>query len=378
MQSSSTDDELSFATITALLAGTTDLDDMTSSSSSSSSSSPTLPARQTAKNTKQRYIRPKQELESLHAERARLVRMLNAIQARLDSVPASARRWQTRAIEQAQGVQKATQENAKLKCLLRDQRQTMAALKKLLTTPPSALPPLGVTWKQAILQHTHRMNDVNRLLQHQFDKRSSEWVRFGLYDVRDRCLEMRKAFVDPLRSSDETLSVVFLLSKTVLLPVTTVSNVLWHHKAQPTHGTALALDGSQDDDLAYHRDQVHLPARTLPPIEARTVLKRYVQDEHNVTLVWQSVASDPLYPHSTKVVGRREGWTTIDAIKGGAFVQLFVRLSLPMLLLTSETMSELGVHEVVLHTFETSCLQFCAQLDRVIRACQQQQTFEWQ
>ncbi|EQC25963.1 hypothetical protein SDRG_16181 [Saprolegnia diclina VS20] len=357
-------DDISIATISAFLAPTVDFGDTTSSSSSSSASSPA-----SSSSLKRGYQRPKQEIDALRITHAKLQRHLHTLQARLANVPAAALPWQARAIEQATGVQRAMHENLRLKSVVLERSQVIETLQRVLSKHPSILVDDG-SWMQCALGATDRTQHLEQLLRTQYDKRSREWIRHGLYDVRDVCLEQHRAYVD--RSSGETISLVCLLSRKVPLSVQEMSDVLWCSKSQRTNNQVLQ---AFHDSLVYFREMIHLPPPASSQIEVRTALRRYVESDGSVVHAWQTIADDQLHPVDERhVIGQREGWTTIHAVDGGAFVQVCVQLSLPARLVSAEAMTTEALGTLILQTTEANCARFCSQLDRAMQSCLRKQT----
>ncbi|EQC25962.1 hypothetical protein SDRG_16180 [Saprolegnia diclina VS20] len=360
-------DDISIATISAFLAPTADFGDNSCSSSSFASSAP--PTSPTTTITKQRYMRPKQEIDALRITYAKLRRQLHLLETRLANVPAAALPWQTRAIEQAKGVQQAMHENLRLKNMVTERAQVIETLQSVLTKHPSILVDDG-SWMLGTLGAHDRTQHLEQLLRAQYDKRSREWVRHGLYDVRHACLEQHRAFVDC--DSDETLSLVCLLSRKVPLSVHDMSHVLWSLKSRPADNRCAVLQ-TFHDNLIYVREMIPLPPPASSQIEVRTALRRYVESDDSVVFAWRAIADDRLHPiDAHHVIGQREGWTTIHAVDGGAFVQVCVQLSLPARLVSAETLPTETLNELVLQTIEANCARFCSQLDGAMQRCLRQ------
>ncbi|EQC25966.1 hypothetical protein SDRG_16184 [Saprolegnia diclina VS20] len=356
-------EHISLATISAFLAPTTDFGDSTSSSSASSP--PTSPS-----STTMTYLRPKQEIEVLRVLHTKLSRRLRKLQARLAMVPAVALPWQARAIEQATGVQRARQESTRLQEMVAERAQVIEALQRVLIKHPKSAR-RDVSWSQAILGPSNRALHLEQLLRNQYEKRCSAWVRYGLYDARDQYLQESRGFVE--RSSNETLSLVCLLSKKVPLSVHDMSALLWQLKSRPLEGDCTVLE-ELHADLLYFRETLHLPAPNLPRIEARTALRRYTESNDSVVFAWRSIVDDHLYPIDARhVIGQRDGWATVQALDDGSstFLQVCVRLSLPTSALsTTSTLAPEALATLVLSLMETNCTCLFNQLDRIVHSCQ--------
>ncbi|KDO24895.1 hypothetical protein SPRG_09539 [Saprolegnia parasitica CBS 223.65] len=318
--SSSSSGEISIEAVSAFLAPTVDFGDHTSSSDAS-------PAR------KRPYQRPKQELDYLRIKHETLVQKLQLLQSQLATAE-DTQPWKARAIEQAQSVQRSLQENARLKEMVTDQIQVIEALEKVLTKRPKfgTFPPADVAWKQAILSDTNREEDLEALLQHQYDKLNSEWIRYGLHDARDRRLHMRKAFVQSASEDASDDAIIFLGSKTVPLDFITMSNVVWAHKSNPVCDNSTVLQAFHPD-LVYIREDIVLPDPSMPVLEARIAMRRYVETDRVVT-VWRSIIDDKLHPHKDgHLICKREGWSVLHADADGSEsnMQMCMRLHMPII-----------------------------------------------
>ncbi|OQR88451.1 hypothetical protein ACHHYP_06806 [Achlya hypogyna] len=321
----------SIETISAFLSSTVDFSDPAASSSPSEDIG--TPPAQVGKRP---YQRPKKELEYLRAKHDTLTRQLKRLQERQCSVDdAVLLPWKARAVEQAKSAQRALHENARLRELVEDQLSVIQALEKVLNKRPKLVqfPPPDVTWKQAILGTTNRLADLEQLMQHQLEKLECEWIRHGLHDAQIERKSFHKGFVESREQNangDTNMGICFVGSKMAPLDFCTMSEIVWWHKTNPTGPNSAVLEAFHPD-LVYVREDIVLPDPTMPVMEARTALRKYVLEDR-VIIVWRSIVQDALQPHnSNNLICNREGWTVFHAKDATeSYLQLCMRMATPI------------------------------------------------
>ncbi|EQC25968.1 hypothetical protein SDRG_16186 [Saprolegnia diclina VS20] len=317
------------------------------------------------------FQRPKQELEYLHAKHAKLSHTLGEIQKRLASVPAAARPWQARAIEQATVAHRSMQENLRLRDMVTEQLQVIEALERVLAQPKSmAFLSNDAVWQLAILSSKHRTVHLEKLLDAQCAKREHEWIRYGLHEVRSSCSEMRKVFIE----TQGSISVVFLMSKHVQLPLRDMEDTLWDHMRTGIHDTSSVLE-THHPNLVYLSELVTLPDPLMPKLEARMALRRYIDPGSSSSLfVWRSIVEDELYPfNAAHLIANVKGWALVEATgENATFVQSCIRMHLPERSLHCASIEPANgtLTELLLQSIETNSARASRRMEDAIVALQ--------
>ncbi|OQS07739.1 hypothetical protein THRCLA_00265 [Thraustotheca clavata] len=297
------DDPMSIETMSAFLANTADFSDPASSSPPSSEAAES-PRR---RNGKRPYQRPKKELEYLKKKHDELVVRLQKLQEKL-SPEEPVGPWKTRAIEQAQSVQRSLIENTRLKEMLEEQLNAIRAFERVLQKRPklSDFPANEGLWRHAILGENNREADMEMLMKYQYEQLESVLIREGLYSAFESGEEIRKSYVQS-SGNEDTMRINFAGSKTVALNYLAMCDVLWDHKITRV-GVGSEVIETLNPELVYVREDLTLPDPKMPLLEARIVIRKYVE-VNRLVIVWRTIVEDRLFPHTEgNLIGVREGW----------------------------------------------------------------------
>ncbi|KDO24892.1 hypothetical protein SPRG_09536 [Saprolegnia parasitica CBS 223.65] len=275
------------------------------SSPSSDEAPPTINTKKRA-----RRERPKQEIEYLHAKHADLQRQLQLLQL-LRAPPKALQPWQERAMRQAEAAQRTLQENSRLKNLVEDQLKVIHTLERILTKRPrlSTFGGSHIDGKHPVLGVANHEVDLEQLLQQQYDKMDSEWIRRRLYDA---AAPLKQATLE--RSADgDTIGLGFVAKMKIPLDFQSMADVLWSHKTGLL-GPACTVLHAYHPNLVYTQEITPLPDATMPMLETRDGVRRF--DEANrVVILWRSIIEDEANPHGAgHLIGSRWGWLVVEPV----------------------------------------------------------------
>ncbi|OQR86045.1 hypothetical protein ACHHYP_11063 [Achlya hypogyna] len=258
------------------------------------------------------YPTPKEELDYLRAKHRDLSQRLATLQAQRHMVTEDGS-WKTRARDMTIGAQMAVCENERLKAMLQDQMHLVNSLKRALSKRPKLAQFQALVtdtlWRQAILGTTQRHEDLERLMQLQYEKLGSTWIREGLADAMDNGAALKTAQVGSALG-EETMELCFARGAVVSLPFRVLANLLWDQTT--TDGVDFEILHSFTSDLVYLRAVQSLPDPEMPALEVRLVGRRWSEPDRTV-FAWRTVVEDKLIPHDANhVVEKRVSWMTIS------------------------------------------------------------------
>ncbi|KDO15961.1 hypothetical protein SPRG_18501, partial [Saprolegnia parasitica CBS 223.65] len=206
--------------------------------------------------------------------------------------------WANRAKDQAIVAQQALHENARLQALLHDQLKTIATVQRALARTPNLCDFACVApWRMATLGTTGRHEAKAKLLQHEYDKLETEWIRHGLHDfeARHADADAREHYV---RCKDDGLWVHFKECQVWHVDATVLANAVWSMFSQqlPSQPDNFrAADVEVDDNVAYFQYTAHVTSSALPPIDGRVLVGRYIEADR-VVFVTRSILDDAVFP----------------------------------------------------------------------------------
>ncbi|OQS04232.1 hypothetical protein THRCLA_03523 [Thraustotheca clavata] len=298
-----------------------------SSTAPSSDSDTSQPKR---RNKRKQYNGPKEELEYLKKKQTELTEELEKIQSKQELAPPQSI-WQSRAKEQIQFAQRSIQENTRLKEMIQDQLKMIHVLDMVFKKRPKLSQfPSGDLWKQAILGTTGRESTAELLLQQQYERLDSEWIRHGLYQCIDRDEIMRKSFIQSA-PNDEFIQLHSCGSFTMPIDFKSMADILWRFKTTPSPASQCEIIQTFDPDTVYVREKVKLPDPNMPMVEMRSVLRRYFET-NRVVFVWRAILDDQLHPHEAGyLIGNRSGWSVLqEKSEMECFMQGYITVSTPI------------------------------------------------
>ncbi|OQR80648.1 hypothetical protein ACHHYP_17376 [Achlya hypogyna] len=255
-----------------------------------------LPATDTPRSDKKRR-RPslRDELVYLRAKRDELATRLEQLQALRTIVPLESE-WAERAVAQAHAAQGALRENAQLRELLEDQLKLVGTLQRAFTRRPKLceLTPLA-PWKVAAVGATDREATLLRILDAQYDKLATAWVRQQLHAVEAASDRVKRIHVE---GEADRLVVHSVLGMSWPVDFTTMGDLLWRlvtTRVPDEFGLQSTTQEVFGASLTYARFVVTDFPAPFPPIEGRVAARRYIEADR-VVLVLRSIAEDALQP----------------------------------------------------------------------------------
>ncbi|EQC28177.1 hypothetical protein SDRG_14002 [Saprolegnia diclina VS20] len=275
---------------------------------------------------KRRYQEPKAEIAYLRTKRDDLLAQLRALQPQQDVAALSP--WQVRATEQAQLAQRSLQENVRLRGYVQDQLRVIAALENVLAKRPRLAAFASHEADRSVLGALHRESTLEQLVQREFDRIDSVYVRHGLYGMLATATPVRRAYV---QSTDDMLQLSVLTGMIMDFPMAGTADLIWADKTGvKPNSTVLATIHT---DLVYVKEVSSATSHAaVPPLEAHMAVRRYTFADR-IAIVWRSVLEDTECPHAAENwVDNRSGWIVVHATddKDTCYLQGYITQTTPI------------------------------------------------
>ncbi|EQC28178.1 hypothetical protein SDRG_14003 [Saprolegnia diclina VS20] len=282
--------------MSAFLAPTRDFGLDASSSAPSSLSSNDGVVHLTKKRT-----RPKLEIERLHAKHTELQRQLQLLQL-LRPPQRALTPWRARAMRLAEAAQRARQENTRLRSLVDDQRRLLEALKRTVTKRP----------RLASIESDGQLHVAAKwglLLQEQYGKMESEWIRRRLYDAVE---PLRHTTLERSTKDGAMTRFGFLAKMHAPLDYKSMADLVWTHKPLFL-GPSCSVYHTIHTDMVCTRELTHFSDLDIPVLETHDCFGRFLKPDR-VVIVWRSLREDEamVAPNPSHLVGHRCGWLLIE------------------------------------------------------------------
>ncbi|OQR89213.1 hypothetical protein ACHHYP_06415 [Achlya hypogyna] len=256
--------------------------------------------------------RLKTEIEYLRATHDELLERLAELAPRAMATSSSI--WAQRATEQAHAAHRAMQENGQLKQALEEQLKLIEVLQRAFRKIPrlGAFPLTSEAWRNGKLGVDGRAQDAEALLDMQYSKLESQWIRHDLHNNVNR----RNAWV---QGKDSSLLLHFINSELWDIDYLELASHYWDYitvKVQADFATPVHMEVLEHwaPNLLYSRYLAQDEAKTFPVYEGRTVTKRYMED-NRVVYVWRSIVEDdgrPFDPNHAR--DSQSGWAVIQRV----------------------------------------------------------------
>ncbi|OQS08026.1 hypothetical protein THRCLA_00003, partial [Thraustotheca clavata] len=258
-----------------------------------------------------------------------------------------------------------------LKKLVEEQLKVIQALERIVNKKPRLLSfPTSADslWKQAILGIHERDDQLERLAQYQYDRLDSEWIRLGIYDAAERNERMRKSFV----TGEDTMTLNLVGTITKPIKPKAIADFFWDQKLGKI-GPACEIMSMVHSDLVYLREDLKLIDDSMPMLETRVALRRYIET-NRIVFVWKAIVQDELYPHeSSNLIGDQTGWVVFeDKGHGECSFQLYLTISTPIFPSNmTERQPAVGTWtELLLESIRQSKMKYVHHFERALQECQ--------
>ncbi|OQS00225.1 hypothetical protein THRCLA_21718 [Thraustotheca clavata] len=316
---------------------------------------------------KRRRPTPREELDYLKVKQFELQNQLQKLQLQQTLETTDSDSWKARAIAQAQFAQKAKHENARLKSIVEEQLKMIEGLEHLILKRPkiSNLTTDEMLWKQAILGHENRYQDLLSLMQFQYEKLETEWIRHDLYNYLERGDSVHKSFVQG-SSDDETMDLNFIRCNSIPLDFRVMADILWEHTSRTIPNVHEVLEVF-DPYLVYSREDMEFGHPFMPILEARVAGCRWIEEDR-VVFAWRSILEDKLIPHNERnLIDNRSGWQTGP---NKCYVSAYSKLTTPIFpVVLKATQPPVGtITELLLQTNKANSEQYGAIMKKAVMA----------
>ncbi|OQS00223.1 hypothetical protein THRCLA_21717 [Thraustotheca clavata] len=320
------------------------------------------------KPSKRSYQRPKEALDELRAQEKQLLQQLQNVKFKKQLVPINSR-WKTRAIEQAQCAHRARLENKRLRELVQGQIEVIQSLDRLLKKQEK-IPKTMI----GVLQIENRQTDLEALMKYLYDQIELEWIRHRLHDAREKNEEIVCTFTQ----SNYGDYVKLHNHSSVAMPLNYIamSNLLWNHNLSAHHPVCEVLN-AYHEDLLYLRENFTSKSLSVPTLESRHGMRRYIEP-NRVVFLWHSIMDDALQPHEKDhLICNRTGIVILyPKGKNECTLQTYITMSTPTIpdSLQSTSPSLSVLNQLIVEVAEAHRAKFGPGIQKLINLRQRQIT----
>ncbi|EQC28169.1 hypothetical protein SDRG_13996 [Saprolegnia diclina VS20] len=311
---------------------------------------------------------PKEEIAYLRQKQLALATQLVRLTQATSIVDSDNGAWQRRAVNQQHAVQRALQENARLRELLEGQLKLVQALERVLIKRPrlSLFPKCSAL--DAVLGIAEREASLEALFQAQYDTLEMHWVRHGLFQYTDSGDATRKANIESLAFGG-TMHLNSLLGTPCSLPFMALSDILWDLMTNEVAPSCQLLEEFHPQ-LRYLRYDMELHDSKLPTLESRLAHRRF-NEPNRVVLLTRSIVDDGVFPHTPgHLIENRATWSVIS-YKGPneCYLAVYVNVALPIFPVDIEAMQPAAgtLTELLLQLTASNSERFGARVQDAIR-----------